>query len=85
MGRINDPDLLGALWRVFESPHVLKLGQSFKNDLRMMIGQFKVHEINLRNYLDIADLFIDLTGSNFSALDKICLHLFSWIIRKGAE
>lgn len=84
LNRINDSAALAKLWGVLADPDKLKLGQSFKNDLRNVMGQLAIPELSLQNYIDIADLYVDLTGSKSPALDKICLEMFRDLIRKTA-
>lgn len=81
--RIGDEAAIKKLLSLFENGELLKLGQAFKNDLRNIIGQLGVKELTLRNYVDVADLYVDLTGSKTPALDKMCLELFSSVIREA--
>lgn len=80
--RIINYESFCLFWDLLQNNSILKLGQSLKNDLRNIISQIKLKEINLKNYVDIAELYMDLTGSKSPALDKICAEVFSFFIRK---
>jgi ribonuclease D len=82
MNRI-DSSALEGLWKLFESQSVLKIGHSFKSDLRSIMAQVRLPKLHLRNYIDIPDLFVELTGFKSPALDKICAKLFSELTRQG--
>lgn len=61
---------------------MMKLGLGFKEDLKNLVSTFSEKEILLRNYIDIKNIYQDITGNNKSGLSDISKDIFSILKRK---
>ncbi len=74
MKKIDDVfDRMKFIWEEF---NIIKLGLGFKEDLRNLISTFNKNEILFRNYVDIKNLYQEITGKNKHSLTDISKDIF---------
>lgn len=70
----NIYEKLDKIWGDFK---IIKLGLGFKEDLKNLISTFDKKEIILRNYIDIKNIYQDISGKNKNGLSDISKDIFS--------
>ena len=72
MNALKSERVITLLNGLFQNTSLLKLGYQFKEDLKKLQQNFERGQLYMRNFLDLGDLFSDLTGNKLTSLQNVC-------------
>lgn len=71
INKLSGPPVFEPFFQLVAKNSIIKLGLDFKGDFRKIGKHFGKTDLTLRDYIEISDLLMELTGQNCESLAKI--------------